>query len=674
MTAGQLADGTLTINASSVAAQGLVPGLPCAVGPTKKLVSRLLGPADLSGVSFLLNPLDATLSCRNVITAYDTAPVDLNNYIASSVASVASVGLTGASLYAGQAGTQAGLRTIVGGDDIKVEVDGTSDEIVISSTAPDANDVSIVQRQADALAPPGVASFFIESTGPANDGAKASTYIDTLGRWLFGGSGTGIRYSDDGGATLNTALASVVNNYTMAWSPTLGIAAARSDSGTPDAQTSPNGLGWTQRPAPVALAAANTKMAWISPYFICGSATPGVTIDTSPDGIAWTPRFAARNVLDLAERPGGGAVSCGLDGFMWSADPVSSWTNAGGPSGAVGCVTIARVNDSTLVGFELGLSSTAHVSTDGGATWAPYAEALPFPVRIRASFTALNRTYVFGIDGTSGLATTAMCGFYTGSSLSNAPTLPLTGGRLQAPAVLAPAQIYSAGYDPVFRRFWYGMNGGGAGFFYHTPGEAAAVVATSVGTTPATSQTTALQLNTVTGAALFERPGRGVLALEDGLPGPVLMMYYGGVGYPLGGPGAGVARRFDGTLTDDLFDDGEIVISWVPAFRQLRYTCPNGTFYGAAMSMTTTTITTNNTVENSALSPTLALGIAYYVANNATTRSSLYDLSGGSRPFRAEYTIAPATGLGTATPSYWVDITITPAGLGDLRIRKQYSA
>ena len=50
VTQEQLQDGSLVINVARVTCQALVPNLPVCADANKRLVSRLLGPADLSGV------------------------------------------------------------------------------------------------------------------------------------------------------------------------------------------------------------------------------------------------------------------------------------------------------------------------------------------------------------------------------------------------------------------------------------------------------------------------------------------------------------------------------------------------------------------------------------------------------------------------------------------------
>ena len=105
VTQEQLQDGSLVINVARVTCQALVPNLPVCADANKRLVSRLLGPADLSGVSLITNPLNAALSCRDVITAYDTVPRSLNSVVTAFDAFEGRSLGTGVPVYSGKANT-----------------------------------------------------------------------------------------------------------------------------------------------------------------------------------------------------------------------------------------------------------------------------------------------------------------------------------------------------------------------------------------------------------------------------------------------------------------------------------------------------------------------------------------------------------------------------------------
>ena len=105
VTQEQLQDGSLVVNVARVTCQALVPNLPVCADANKRLVSRLLGPADLSGVSLITNPLNAALSCRDVITAYDTVPRSLNSVVTAFDAFDGRSLGTGVPIYKGKVNT-----------------------------------------------------------------------------------------------------------------------------------------------------------------------------------------------------------------------------------------------------------------------------------------------------------------------------------------------------------------------------------------------------------------------------------------------------------------------------------------------------------------------------------------------------------------------------------------
>ena len=79
-----LQDGTFSLNVATILDQALAPNLPVKTDATKQLTSGLI---ELDDCAFtpLANPYAGTISARDFITAYDTTPVDLNTFIASTL-------------------------------------------------------------------------------------------------------------------------------------------------------------------------------------------------------------------------------------------------------------------------------------------------------------------------------------------------------------------------------------------------------------------------------------------------------------------------------------------------------------------------------------------------------------------------------------------------------------
>ena len=144
VTQEQLQDGSLVINVARVTCQALVPNLPVCADANKRLVSRLLGPADLSGVSLITNPLNAALSCRDVITAYDTVPRSLNSVVAAFDAFDGRSLGTGVPIYKAEVNTglpnpYLAFNSLSPGFGVSVEDSGGDPGIVISSTITASN-------------------------------------------------------------------------------------------------------------------------------------------------------------------------------------------------------------------------------------------------------------------------------------------------------------------------------------------------------------------------------------------------------------------------------------------------------------------------------------------------------------------------------------------------------
>ncbi len=84
VTVKTLAEGSLTINGNSLSGQNLVANYPVKSDSNRKLYSSLIQPSDIAG-GVLTNPFAGTLEVINLLTAYNTTPVDLNQFIASTV-------------------------------------------------------------------------------------------------------------------------------------------------------------------------------------------------------------------------------------------------------------------------------------------------------------------------------------------------------------------------------------------------------------------------------------------------------------------------------------------------------------------------------------------------------------------------------------------------------------
>jgi hypothetical protein len=74
---------------SELTVKNLIPGFPIKTDSNKKLISTKLELSDINGSDTLLkNPYDGNLQVQNLTTTYDTTPVDLNEFIATTINSI----------------------------------------------------------------------------------------------------------------------------------------------------------------------------------------------------------------------------------------------------------------------------------------------------------------------------------------------------------------------------------------------------------------------------------------------------------------------------------------------------------------------------------------------------------------------------------------------------------
>lgn len=88
-----LQDGSQIIFAATLGSTDLQPGFPVKVDNDQNLVSENLEISDVNGLqsaltSIITNPFNGTLEVQNLITAYDSTPVDLNVFIAGTLSNL----------------------------------------------------------------------------------------------------------------------------------------------------------------------------------------------------------------------------------------------------------------------------------------------------------------------------------------------------------------------------------------------------------------------------------------------------------------------------------------------------------------------------------------------------------------------------------------------------------
>ena len=81
-----LQNGTAFLNIKNIKVQDLQPNFPVKADEDKNIYSTKLSTSDITGLeNVLTNPFDGTLEVKNLTTAYDTTPLDLNIFIQNTL-------------------------------------------------------------------------------------------------------------------------------------------------------------------------------------------------------------------------------------------------------------------------------------------------------------------------------------------------------------------------------------------------------------------------------------------------------------------------------------------------------------------------------------------------------------------------------------------------------------
>ena len=81
-----LQNGTAFLNIKNIKIQDLQPNFPVKTDGDKNIYSTKLSTSDITGLeNVLTNPFDGTLEVKNLTTAYDTSPLDLNIFIQNTL-------------------------------------------------------------------------------------------------------------------------------------------------------------------------------------------------------------------------------------------------------------------------------------------------------------------------------------------------------------------------------------------------------------------------------------------------------------------------------------------------------------------------------------------------------------------------------------------------------------
>jgi len=306
-------------------------------------------------------------------------------------------------------------------------------------------------KTSESVGPVGYRDPWALSTGGFGTSVGA-TYMTNVSRWITDDVIATTKYSNDGGATWISSTGSVAaSDAAYAFSPTLGIATMKTTASN-ITQTTSDGITWGSGVNSGAPGAGN--IIWANGLFVSGSQTVGSYIQTSPDGLNWTIRTAARPVRAVMWT-GTKFVSVGTSGVMSSLDGIT-WVNEATTTPMLWGVCSPELK--CIIGISSSASTSVFKSTDNGATFTTLTNIIPISTTFRAgiwipelykfyfSTWSGNVSYFFEFDGTN----------------------PMTGGALTQQGVPNNSnEVYTMGYTNSLGRFFIGGNFRN-GLFYST--------------------------------------------------------------------------------------------------------------------------------------------------------------------------------------------------------------
>ena len=299
-------------------------------------------------------------------------------------------------------------------------------------------------KTSESVGPVGYRDPWALSSSVAFSTSVGATYMTNVSRWITGDNGGGTKYSNDGGATWISSTGSVAaSDSAYAFSPTLGIATMKTTASS-ITQTTSDGITWGSGVNSGVAGAGN--IIWANGLFVSGAQTAGSYIQTSPDGLNWTVRPAARPVRAVIWT-GTKFVAVGGSGVMSSLDGIT-WVNE---STAPMLWAVFSPELKCIIGILYSTATSVFKSTDNGATFTTLTNIIPISTAFRA-----------------GIWVPELSKFYFSTWSGNVPyffefdgTNPMTGGALTQQGVpnnYNGNEVYTMGYTNSLGRFFIGGN------------------------------------------------------------------------------------------------------------------------------------------------------------------------------------------------------------------------
>jgi hypothetical protein len=151
---------------------------------------------------------------------------------------------------------------------------------------------------------------------------------------------------------------------------------------------------------------------------------------------------------------------------------------------------------------------------------------------------------------------------------------------------------------------------------------------------------------------------------------------FNNINYPLAGVNVRKTARFDGTLSQTLYNDGVILFNWDGANKQVRMQIAATPWFTATEFEATQHYyfsSANPLVQaNEALAYTAATN--YYLSSAAVARTAAHDMNKAT-PMTMTSSVWPSTGSTSTTPYYQVDIRLSPSAgfAGNYTVQKFYT-
>ena len=382
--------------------------------------------------------------------------------------------------------------------------------------------------------------------------------------------------------------------------------------------------------------------------FVAGD---GATIATSPDGITWTLRPSATRGVRRIIAAGTTLVTCGNIGQMISTDGMT-WTNTSSTP-TLWCEYSPELK---IIAYSpLAASTTMYTSSDLGVTLTPL---------VVAPNNAIYRGFVW--SSTLGGFIMPQTGFVVGEVnvyIWPGDSRPFAGG-------LANGFIFGSGsgggggavydiYDyPVFRRLSVAVNSAGGVWTTKYLQTTSSIAASGAGSLSGQALYLASGVVQPTWAA-----SKAQLYLDSATQ--ELRHRFNNINYPLAGVNVRKTARFDGTLSQKLYNDGVILFNWDGPSKQVRLQIAATPWFSAtgfeATQYFSFSVGPPSTQANEGLAYSAATN--YYISSAATARTAAMDMNKAT-PMTMTASVWPSTGVAATTPYYEVDIRLSPSFAG----------